>query len=443
MESGPTSHDIEQQWALLNAPQLPVQVDSPCTIGRGILPFSDTLGQLSDQAFAQLAPVDALRFIPASGAATRMFAGLKSEEPSVRSAYLAAIDRLEASSSSAGQRSVPGVPLWSTGPKGAVPFHPGGRTAFEDQLAQWAVTLPGAALMFTLPHVEEPMPAWWIALQAAAVREGVQMNNSVQLASTQTISQNEEGGRFLDGSGALLLRPGGHGALIANLNALDVPLISVVNIDNVQPVSQQAATIASRRRLIGFAAHILKERDAVLEELRSAQRSESSVVKAAQAWLALGFSEPSANLPADADALLEQIDRPFRIVGVVKNAGQPGGGPFWVRNAQGQLATQIVERAELPASGPDVERLLLAATHFNPVDMVLCGQGYDLEDWIDHTRWLHVHKSRAGRPLKGLERPGLWNGAMGQWNTLMVEVPASTFAPVKTVLDLSLPAHQG
>ena len=423
-------NDIEQQWALLNAPKSAIAVDAPCTIGHGILQFSEALAHLSDAAFAQLNPLETLRFIPASGVASRMFAGLQSDDPSIRAQYQAAVEALLGDASQD----------WAALPKGAVPFHAGGRTAFADQLTQWAATLPGAPLMFTLPEVGADAPAWLADLEAAAESAGVPMKNSVQLSSTQTISQALDGSRFLDDSGQLLLRPGGHGALIANLNALDTAFISVVNIDNVQPVSKQASTIDSRRRLLGLAAHVL----AVKQEALRALEGPHPETAAAQKWLAMGFSAPTnapENVPALAtQALIDLLDRPFRIVGVVRNEGQPGGGPFWVRNNQGLATPQIIERAEL---GTECEQLLQTATHFNPVDMVLCGQGYDLNDWIDNSRWLHVDKTYKGRPLKGLERPGLWNGGMGRWNTLMGEVPTETFAPVKTVLDLSGPAHQG
>lgn len=422
-------NDIEQQWALLNAPKSAIAVDAPCTVGHGILQFSGALAHLSDAAFAQLNPLETLRFIPASGVASRMFAGLQSDDPSIRAQYQAAVEALPGDASQD----------WAALPKGAVPFHAGGRTAFADQLTQWAATLPGAALMFTLPEVGADAPPWLADLEAAAESAGVTMNNSVQLSSTQTIAQALDGSRFLDDSGQLLFRPGGHGALIANLNALDIPFISVVNIDNVQPISKQAPAIDSRRRLLGLAAHVMAAKKEALRALKGPHPETT----AAQNWLAMGFTAPTnapENTPVSAPQLIDLLDRPFRIVGVVRNEGQPGGGPFWVRNNQGLGTPQIVERAEL---GTGCEQLLQTATHFNPVDMVLCGQGYDLNDWIDNSRWLHVDKTYKGRPLKGLERPGLWNGAMGRWNTLMVEVPTETFAPVKTVLDLSGPAHIG
>jgi hypothetical protein len=164
-------------------------------------------------------------------------------------------------------------------------------------------------------------------------------------------------------------------------------------------------------------------------------------------WLTQGFRHPGEPQPDDVASLIEALDRPLLVAGMVRNEGEPGGGPFWLRDAEGVLRAQIVESAEMDLGDPRIGNCIAGATHFNPVDLVCVmhdaeGQPYDLQRFVDKRRDFLVSKSHGGRPLIGLEHPGLWNGAMGLWNTYFVEVPSSTFAPVKTVFDLLRPAHQ-
>jgi hypothetical protein len=225
---------------------------------------------------------------------------------------------------------------------------------------------------------------------------------SEQLPATDTLAITPNGEPFRSGDGALLLRPAGHGALLQNLAQSDGDLVVIKNIDNVQPYEASADVIRWKRLLLGY------------------------------------LVQQAASAPDD---------RPMRVCGVVQNEGEPGGAPFWVRGDDDQISGQIVEASQVDMSQPDQRRIFASATHFNPVDVVCAirrrdGSRFDLGAFVDPSAVFLSTKSHEGRNLVALERPGLWNGAMAHWHTRFVEVPASTFAPVKTVFDLLRPPHQ-
>jgi hypothetical protein len=249
-----------------------------------------------------------------------------------------------------------------------------------------------------------------------------------------------KGGWFAQVS--LVFRPGGHGALLENLNDLQGDLVLIKNIDNVAATAHSRATLHWKKVLGGvLVIHQEKVHDQ-LRKLRSGKVSPAQVAEAAD------FAKTVFGFPGgDLEALARFLDRPLRVCGVVPNTGEPGGGPFWVRGKDGTLSLQIVESAQVdPASG-EQQGILKASTHFNPVDLAcgvrdLEGKPYDLRKFRDPEAVFISRKSQDGRDLKALELPGLWNGAMADWLTLFVEVPLETFHPVKTVLDLLKPAHQ-
>jgi len=190
-----------------------------------------------------------------------------------------------------------------------------------------------------------------------------------------------------------------------------------------------------------LAAELKESRTAALEALSTGN------TRLAEVWLGRGMSYPGEPRVEGEQALRDALDRPLLVAGMVRNEGEPGGGPFWLRDDEGTLRAQIVESAEMDLGDPRIGNCIAGATHFNPVDLVCVlhradGTPYDLERFVDHRRDFLVSKSYGRQPLVGLEHPGLWNGAMGRWNTLFVEVPSQTFAPVKTVFDLLRPAHQ-
>jgi hypothetical protein len=442
---GLTEEIVSGQLAQLHGPKFDVRIEEACTIRRGVVMLEGALKEDAELGFEALNPDNTVRFIPSSGAASRMFAGLDDSSSKVYKTFLSEAHRLPFFAALPDPLQLLDAVLgewnWPALPKGAIPFHAGpngtpAHTAFEDQLSAWAATMPGSELAFSLPDYKAN-PIWFQALNAAATKCGVPVQFGIQGPHTKTICLDSRGGLFIDADGKPLLRPGGHGALIHNINALEQELVSVVNIDNVLPVSRQEVSTHSRQLLLGLAGHLRQQHDEAVRDL------EQGRVEKAQAWLKLGFThpdEPPYESPAE---LLAALNRPFRVVGVVRNEGQPGGGPFWMRDEMGRISPQIVEQAEWPSNDPQFEKLLEAATHFNPVDMVLCSGGHNLLDWTDPRRTMRVSKQHDGRPLIGLELPGLWNGAMGAWNTLMVEVPAATFAPVKQLLDLLDSRHQG
>ena len=432
--------------------------EAPCTPGLGIQRWTEAEFGTWARLGAAMDPKRVVRFVPASGAASRMFKALVARDP-------AAIKQLDARWAEFPFRSLAeaagpcGTPeeRWSAvverlnlpgQPKGSLPFHKeedGVKTAFEAQLIEWSKTLdlPGSTLHFTLPA--EDMPARVQRLRALAETVGVPVEASVQDPSTDTVALDAEGTPFLKPDGTPLFRPGGHGALLHNLAAISRAhpgaLVSVKNIDNVRPTSALGEVVPWRQALIGRTADLMASRNAGLAALREGE------VGPAQDWLRQGVAHPGETIPSGASELWSMLDRPLLVAGMVQNEGEPGGGPFWLRDDRGVLRSQIVESAEMDASDPVVQDRVGRATHFNPVDLVCAmhddrGEPYDLDAFVDASRDFLVSKSFAGQPLKGLEHPGLWNGAMGRWNTVFVEVDPRTFAPVKSVFDLLRPAHR-
>lgn len=308
-------------------------------------------------------------------------------------------------------------------------------------------------------------------------RYGVKYNVTFtyQDKSTDTIAVDPDNKPFRTAEGKLLFRPAGHGALIHNLNNLDAELISIKNIDNVASERMLGTTALYKRVLMGEA---LKLRDQIFGYIYALDQIASSQIvnpypSALQAYEAVQEDvyateevqelcneieeflsrELCIEMPVARDCkdralkLRKKLDRPVRVCGMVRNEGEPGGGPFIISEKDGSTSLQILEGAQIDKSNPASAAALAAATHFNPVDLVCCiknidGEKYDLLKFTDPDTGFISSKSSQGRELKALELPGLWNGAMSRWNTMFVEVPLETFNPVKTVLDLLRPAHQ-
>jgi len=275
---------------------------------------------------------------------------------------------------------------------------------------------------------------------------------SAQLLSTDTLAVTLDNQAFRNREGKLLFRPAGHGALLNNLNALQADIAFIKNIDNVLPETKTEESHSYKRLLGGL---LVTLQDSIFESLRQlieptvSTQQVNIIAEWAHTALALTLPNPwrSWTLPERAQFLFSYLNRPLRVCGMVKNTGDPGGGPFWVKHHDGSVSLQIVESSQIDAGDPEQQAIFQSSTHFNPVDMV-CGlrdyQGrpFNLHQFVDPNTGFISKKSHEGRELKALELPGLWNGAMAKWNTVFVEVPRSTFNPVKTVLDLLLPAHQ-
>jgi hypothetical protein len=274
---------------------------------------------------------------------------------------------------------------------------------------------------------------------------------SIQHPSTDTIAVNPENRPLHDREGKVLFRPGGHGALLRNLDAIDGDVIFLKNIDNVVPDRLKEPTVLYKKILGGYLVKLQSEIHSHLDALTAGRAGEgdlSDLVRSARERLHLslpgGFERSTK--AEQRTFLFEQLNRPLRVCGMVKNEGEPGGGPFWVKRDDGTVALQIIEEMQIDPASEAQRNIWLSSTHFNPVDLV-CGvrdyrdRKFDLRPFVDWNAVSISEKSHEGGVLKALELPGLWNGSMAFWNTIFVEVPLETFNPVKTVEDLLRPSH--
>ena len=374
-----------------------------------------------------------LKFVPASGAASRMFKDLfeyleTGEKTKFIEKFLCEKEHFAFAPQLAGLDEQAAVSHllkdmnYGNLPKGLLLFHSyedGARTPALEHLvegAMYAASKGEVNIHFTVSHEHLPLFQAHLAENKATYEEklGVKfhISYSEQKPSTDTLAANPDGTPFRTTDGKLLFRPGGHGALIENLNEQSADVIFIKNIDNVVPDRLKGDTIRYKQLLAGV---LVAEQKKVFEKLQD------------------------PNLAPEEKAKLQ---RPLRVCGVVKNTGEPGGGPFLVREEDGTISCQILESSQI--SDP---ALMQQATHFNPVDLVCAtrdsdGKPYYLPDFVDEKTGFISHKSKDGKELLALELPGLWNGAMSRWNTIFVEVPITTFNPVKTVNDLLRPEHQ-
>lgn len=473
-ERGVSEDEASRQLALIAAPSVPVELVRPCRLEDGIetVPADrqEALILLHEEAAAQ---GRCAKFVPASGAATRMF-----QDVLTGRAVPALVERIEGFAFADDLRAElafrgydmdvlrgagSGAEIvdallgaeglgYATIPKGLIPFHryaDGVRTAFEEHLVEAAGTVRDAdrrcRVHFTVSaeHIhmfrlraERAVPAYERALSTR-----FELVFSAQKPSTDTVAGTPSGAPFVDDDGGLVLRPSGHGALLANLAETGGDVVFVKNIDNVQSDTNRADTIRWKKILGGRLVELQRALFLHVARLRAVPVNPQFAAEAAE------FARAALGIEAAGGALLTALSRPLRVCGVVRNTGEPGGGPYWVRGRDGRVSRQIVETGPA-ANAPQSQRAaILEATHFNPVDLVLglCdveGQAFDLRAFVDPGTSLVVTKSYQGRELSALERPGLWNGAMAHWLTIFVEVPNSTFTPVKSVMDLLRPEHQ-
>jgi hypothetical protein len=348
-------------------------------------------------------------------------------------------------------------------PKGLLPFHNYGdfaATPFEEHLkeaALYASTNGNAKLHFTISEQHGDMfNAEFDAFKervSAATNTSFDVSYSFQKAETDTIAVDMDNNLFRDSDGSLLFRPGGHGALIKNLNEQEANIIFIKNIDNVVTDEVLPKIAESKKILAGlllkiqqkafeYAAFLVKKSSlepTKIEEIKQFLETEMNV------RFATNFIHFDST--KQIEILKDKLNRPIRICGMVKNEGEPGGGPFWIQDSNGDVSLQIIESAQVNTSDKNQMEIFKNSTHFNPVDLVcgvkdFNGKSYDLLDFVDTKQGFITEKTKDGAELKALELPGLWNGAMAFWNTIFVEVPLVTFNPVKTVNDLLKPAHQ-
>jgi hypothetical protein len=334
-------------------------------------------------------------------------------------------------------------------PKGLVPFHGNGVTAFEEHVADAIATVSDhhgeAWLHFTVSPEHRP------AIEEHLAASDADLSLSLQDPATDMIAVDPDGELFRDDDGALLFRPGGHGALIRNLDCLDADVVLIKNIDNVATGKWREAARLADKQLTG----LLVQREEMAHRWWERLQDDPDELTLGEAALfvrsGLHRGIPEHVLQSDEmirqEWLLDILARPIRVCGMVRNEGEPGGGPFWVRDRDGGESLQIVESSQIDLTDERQAEIFRGSTHFNPVHLV-CGirgpegELRDLLEFVDDDASFISEKSHQGRPLKALERPGLWNGAMAGWNTIFVEVPIETFNPVKTVLDLLRDAHR-
>ena len=277
---------------------------------------------------------------------------------------------------------------------------------------------------------------------------------SLQKPSTDTIAVDLQNQPFREEDGTLFFRPGGHGALIENLNDLDADIIFIKNIDNVVPDHLKQVTIDYKKALAGV---LLKYQEKLFMYQKQLNEKHHVALNSGFLAEASNFLENTLNTKPESDQyytekedlyhyLREKFNRPLRVCGMVKNEGEPGGGPFWAKNPDGTVSLQIVESSQIDPESVQQQNIMKHATHFNPVDLVCATKNYkkeryDLTKFTDPETGFISKKSKDGKDLKAQELPGLWNGAMSNWNTLFVEVPIETFNPVKTVNDLLRDQH--
>lgn len=466
------------------------------TVGHGITRLTPELEtRATDRWQKYLADGgEVTKFVPASGAASRMFKALFSfvdgpdSQPTAGSPVAELIDRIseapfiaeldaactrlhgkDSAALIADKRAKDVIAAiirpegmnYGQLPKALLTFHryaDGTRTSLEEQLAEGAQTAAvdgKVRLHFTVSADHRKLFEDKIAevLPDVKARTGLEyeISLSVQKPSTDTVAATQDNSLFRDDNGHLVFRPSGHGALIENLNDIDSAVVFIKNIDNVVPDSRRDDTV-KYKQVLGGTLILLHDRIGKYLGIIDSKTYTANDLAEMKKFMneTLSISDTHAdNLSGDGLAayLRSKFDRPLRVCGMVRNEGEPGGGPFIAYNRDGSASPQILESTQIDPASEEAVAMMKKATHFNPVDLVCYikrhdGSRYNLPGYVDPATGFISSKSFAGRELKALELPGLWNGAMSDWTTVFVEVPPTTFNPVKTVNDLLRPAHQ-
>ena len=500
-----TKEKVMEQLQIFVSGLPKIDLAAPATLERGIYAFTEveknTLISNYENVYNSL---EILKFVPASGAATRMFKALfqfldmydvskesvnayinKYGDDNLRLFFVGlekfpfyneiqerlrgVCPNFDIHADDENKVCIVETLLGSNGlnygnlPKGLVPFHKykeHAATAFEEHLfeaSKYAAPRQKAKLHFTISkdHYHNFKAEYDRIKEIVKEKTGTEFTTteSYQKPSTDTIAVNLDNTPFLDNEDNLVFRPGGHGALIENLNEQDADVIFIKNIDNVVTFQLEDEVATYKKMLAGL---LLKLRDKsyyYLNLLDSAIKPSEETLHEIVYFLQDEFNNilssdfEKFSKKYQISYLREQLNKPIRVCGMVKNEGEPGGGPFWVKHESGAVSLQIVESAQINMANERQRKILEASTHFNPVDIVCSvrnykGEKFNLLEFVDAKAGFINKKSIDGKDIKALELPGLWNGAMAYWNTVFVEVPLITFNPVKTVTDLLKPAHQ-
>lgn len=347
-------------------------------------------------------------------------------------------------------------------PKGLLPFHKydeAVKTAFEEHLFEstlYASSNGKANLHFTVSKNHQ----LYFSNELSRIRESLETKTkttfnvsfSYQNEATETVALTAKDDVFRNDDGSILFRPAGHGALLENLNGLNNDLIFIKNIDNIV-VSDRNIDVSNYKKLLaGVLIEAQEKVFAYLHKLDAGNLVDTDF-KVMALFLRYRLNVPievnfeDYTYPEKVTYLKDKLNKPIRVCGMVKNQGEPGGGPFWVKDEEGNISLQIVEFAQINFSKKNQQGIVDKATHFNPTDLV-CGvknykgEKFDLTQFVDSEAAFITTKTQNGVDIDALELPGLWNGSMAYWNSIFVEVPLETFNPVKTVNDLLKPVHQ-
>ena len=457
-----------------------MQLQKAATLNDGVLKLSnEELEKYTALYEKKVAKLTALKFVPASGAATRMFKSLFSfleEDKSDKSTdqffdklsdFAFADDLKKILPQNADNKTIVDYYLtrkgleYGTLPKGLLKFHRyenESRTALEEHLvegANYANNDGKVKLHFTVSpeHLSRFLKLLNQVIPNYEEKYNVKFDISFseQRRSTDTIAVNLDDTPFREKDGSLLFRPAGHGALLANLNDISADIVFIKNIDNVVPDRIKQPTVAYKKALAGL---LLKYQDRIFDYQYQLKEwaSEPLLMELSQFFekelcvlSPVGFMGMNHN--EKVMYYQKKLNRPLRVCGVVPNTGEPGGGPFWCKNSDDSTSLQIVESAQVDMNNEAQKAIFNNSTHFNPVDLICSMKNYrnekfDLMKYRDLKTGFVTQKSKDGKDLKAQELPGLWNGSMADWNTLFVEVPLITFNPVKTVNDLLRDEHQ-
>ncbi len=467
-----------------------LKLEAAAAVGNGIVAPTEEERKKYVEAWEQYKAAGRriVKFVPASGAASRMFKNMfafvdapydvpttdfekKYFDEIEKFAFYDALDAvcqknegkgIKALMAEGNYKAVAANMLKKEGlnygqlPKGMLLFHKypeGARTPMEEHLVEgalYAASNGEAHVHFTVSHDHLEFFKQKVAEKADgfAQKYGIKydITFSEQKPSTDTLAANTDNTPFREDDGSLLFRPGGHGALIENLNEIEADVVFIKNIDNVVPDRLKPETVEWKQVIAGVLVTLQQKAFDYLRILDHGA-TEAQLQEIAQFVKDCLCVDPKDNV-VDAGYLRCKLDRPMRVCGVVKNVGEPGGGPFLTYNQDGTVSLQILESSQIDTNNEEYMKMFTQGTHFNPVDLVCAvkdylGNPYHLPDFVDKTTGFISSKSKGGKELKALELPGLWNGAMSDWSTIFVEVPLGTFNPVKTVNDLLRPQHQG
>lgn len=494
-QKGISEEQIAEQLACFEKGFPYLKLAAAASVDNGILaPATDMQKKYLDawDAYTQTDKV-IVKFVPASGAASRMFKNLfeflgadyDTPQTGFEKTFFEKIENFafyndlnQTCQNNTGKdipqlisegnyKAVVSALLESAGlnygalPKGLLKFHKyedGSRTPLEEHLVEGALYAGNkngkVNVHFTVSPEHRPLFKALVDEKAAiyAKRYGVEYNISFseQKPSTDTIAADMDNKPFRD-NGKLLFRPGGHGALIENLNDLDADVIFIKNIDNVVPDKFKGDTVLYKKLIAGVLITLQQKIFSYLQLLESGKYTHEQIMDILQFLQKKLFCKnPEVKDLEDSELaiyLKNKLNRPIRVCGMVKNVGEPGGGPFLAYNSDGTISLQILESSQIDMKDPEKKEMFEKGTHFNPVDLVCAvrdykGHKFNLVKYVDKNTGFISYKSKNGKDLKALELPGLWNGAMSDWNTVFVEVPLSTFNPVKTVNDLLREQHQ-